>query len=222
MPKTHKRRLEPRIRRGLAANGPRFHELSGYPQISGRAGPMPNGHYAYASEAFQANASGRHCVVAKTSKSKKCKRFITPRTRRAQFATTFQKSLGYPHGRFLRSLPRFWSRPMSSSNSRAADARRRWSERSPRLNPRGFKIPLEINARRPRLGFGEIGSTFQPRQFGRSKLDNGVGIAYSRTIFEWVTARLASSQLFPVRPRTRVCGSSARSLVRLSGLSDSK
>jgi dolichol-phosphate mannosyltransferase len=62
------------------------------------------------------------------------------------------------------------------------------------LDPRGFKILLEIIARSPPLKVGEVGYTFQPRQHGESKLDSGVGIAYLRALYD-----LSLGRFLPLR-----------------------
>lgn len=59
-----------------------------------------------------------------------------------------------------------------------------WRDVASRLNPRGFKILLEIIARSPPLVCREIGYTFQPRLHGASKLDGAVGISYLSSLVE--------------------------------------
>jgi dolichol-phosphate mannosyltransferase len=63
-----------------------------------------------------------------------------------------------------------------------------------KLNPRGFKILLEIIARSPPLKVSEVGYTFQVRQHGESKLDSGVGIAYLRALYD-----LSLGRFIPLR-----------------------
>jgi dolichol-phosphate mannosyltransferase len=53
-----------------------------------------------------------------------------------------------------------------------------------RLDPRGFKILLEIIARSAPLAVAEAGYTFGARQHGESKLDSGVGLAYLRALYD--------------------------------------
>jgi dolichol-phosphate mannosyltransferase len=72
---------------------------------------------------------------------------------------------------------------------------RSWRNVARRLNPRGFKILLEIITRSKPLKFREVGYTFQPRQFGESKLDTSVGVAYLRALYDLSCGRVVPLRL---------------------------
>jgi dolichol-phosphate mannosyltransferase len=63
-----------------------------------------------------------------------------------------------------------------------------------RLDPRGFKILLEIIARSAPLAVREVGYTFATRQAGDSKLDRGVALAYLRALYD-----LSLGRVLPLR-----------------------
>ena len=70
-----------------------------------------------------------------------------------------------------------------------------WRDVSARLDPRGFKILLEIIARSPPLACREIGYTFRPRRHGASKLDSAVGISYLRSLYDLSLGRFIDRRM---------------------------
>jgi dolichol-phosphate mannosyltransferase len=77
-----------------------------------------------------------------------------------------------------------WTRVSDPMSGYFLIASHAWREASSQLNPRGFKILLEIIARSPQIGCREIGYTFRSRLHGESKLNGGVGIAYLRALYD--------------------------------------
>jgi len=53
-----------------------------------------------------------------------------------------------------------------------------------KINPRGFKLLLELLAHNPNSRIREIGFTFNQRQYGKSKLDTNVIIDYMEALYD--------------------------------------
>lgn len=88
-------------------------------------------------------------------------------------------------------LPRMCSDPMSGF---FAIHRSLYNRIAPQINPRGFKILLEILARSPGAPIAEVGYTFRPRQHGESKLTASIALAYLVALYD-----LRFGKLLPLR-----------------------
>jgi dolichol-phosphate mannosyltransferase len=78
-------------------------------------------------------------------------------------------------------LPRACSDPMSGF---FGVTRNFYSRIAPQINPRGFKILLEILARSRGAVIAEVGYTFRPRQHGESKLTASIALAYLIALYD--------------------------------------
>ncbi|MFO1480264.1 MAG: glycosyltransferase family 2 protein [Turneriella sp.] len=78
-------------------------------------------------------------------------------------------------------LPRTCSDPMSGF---FALTRNFYSRIATQVNPRGFKILLEILARSRGAAIAEVGYTFRPRQHGESKLTASIALAYLVALYD--------------------------------------
>ncbi len=65
---------------------------------------------------------------------------------------------------------------------------------APTINPRGFKILMELIVHSSGLRIKEIGYIFRGRQFGKSKFSTGVILSYLISIYELSVGRLISLQ----------------------------
>jgi dolichol-phosphate mannosyltransferase len=78
-------------------------------------------------------------------------------------------------------LPQTCSDPMSGYFGLS---RSFYNRISAEINPRGFKILLEILARARHATIAEVGYTFRPRQHGESKLTASVALAYLVALYD--------------------------------------
>jgi len=78
-------------------------------------------------------------------------------------------------------LPRACSDPMSGY---FGVTRSFYNRIAASINPRGFKILLEILARSRGATIAEVGYTFRPRQHGKSKLTASVALAYLVALYD--------------------------------------
>jgi len=81
--------------------------------------------------------------------------------------------------RFL--LPGLPSDPMSGFFAIRADL---YYTIAPQINPRGFKILLEIIAHAPKAKIAEVGYVFRPREHGESKLSGSIILSYLMALYD--------------------------------------
>lgn len=89
---------------------------------------------------------------------------------------------------------------------------RRYGEVAASINPRGFKILLEILARGPKPTVSEIGYTFGERRHGRSKLNNSIIASGCLALMELTPASRFFRRHEPLPSHERIVSSSESAL----------
>lgn len=90
-----------------------------------------------------------------------------------------------------------------------AVSRQRFDEVRAMINPRGFKVLLELVARGSRPRIGEIGYEFRSRTSGQTKLNSSVVVSYVLALAELTLTRMASAR-FALYAMLAVIGLSLR------------